>query len=304
MENLYPWFDDVWHCLSDKKDKCSHALLFIGRKGIGKSELLHKFAQFMLCDNSENQGCNCCQSCRWFLAHAHPDYFKLVGDDGVVKVDEVRALKEWLTFAPHYYRRVIVVEDLGNFNIFAQNAFLKILEEPPPKVYFIMATSNLELVLPTVYSRCQPFYLQINFEKVKTWFHRQGISSKFSCFQETPLIAKKYHEKYGVYLPNLINELEICLKNPANFFNLQNIQNQFVLDDLINIYYILMQQLTIFSNNCISFSENYCVDFHNIFVFESWLINLQKTRKQINLNEELIRENLVLRFIEMFGFKK
>lgn len=140
-----------------------HALLFIGPAGIGKRLTAHVFAQAVLCDNRENQACQVCPSCKAFNAHNHPDFYELVPEGASLKIDQIRLLQKEAAFTPRLNQgRVFIIDEAEKMTVQAQNSLLKILEEPPQQVMFILIASNRENLLETIFSRCQ----EIRFELV------------------------------------------------------------------------------------------------------------------------------------------
>ncbi len=306
MEGLYPWLQILWSRLSVKKDHFPSALLIVGKKGIGKSFLLKRLAQLILCSCSvKEEACNLCEDCRWFLTNHHPDFFELDAQEEVIKIDQIRSLQNWLILTPHHQQRVIIVNDVSRFNLFAQNAFLKILEEPPQSTYFMMAASNPSVILPTIYSRCQRFNLYVDHLSAQNWFKAQKIPALFYWLRETPLTAKYFCEQYLDLMPEFLTTLKLFLNKDTYFTDLQKIQRQFKLNDLVKLYYVLAYQLAFPSvDNLISWNKEDVINLQNLLDFEKWLINLNRDLQQVSLNENLIQENLALRFIGLFSAGK
>ena len=125
--------------------------------------LSRSLARQILCMADEQTrtlgGCGTCQSCRQFDAGAHPDRFELIPDaKGTITVDAVRGLVGEIGLRPALSAsKVILVSQVEAMNTAAQNALLKTLEEPPPRVVFVLATTDPQRVLPTILSRCQRF---------------------------------------------------------------------------------------------------------------------------------------------------
>jgi DNA polymerase III subunit delta' len=141
----------------------SHALLFIGPDGIGKRLTAHIFAQNVLCDRKDNQACQVCPSCKAFIANNHPDFYELVPEGASLKIDQIRLLQKEAAFTPRLNQgRVFIIDEAEKMTTQAQNSLLKILEEPPPQVIFILIASNRQNLLETIFSRCQ----EIRFDLV------------------------------------------------------------------------------------------------------------------------------------------
>ena len=139
------------------RGKLSHAYMICGPDGIGKRTLAREMAKAILCADRENAPCGICRACKSYSAGAHPDALHLApgGAAGDIKIGEIRRLKEECAVTPiSGDRRVILIDRAEKMNINAQNAFLKLLEEPEKGNVFVMTCSNVERILPTVRSRC------------------------------------------------------------------------------------------------------------------------------------------------------
>ena len=144
-----------------KENRVSHAYLFSGPDGVGKKLLALEFAKALNCasDKAYSQAEECdCASCRKVDKGIHPDVV-LVEYQGVsdIKVDQIREGVEDKLFLKPFEGsyKVVIVDESERMNRSAQNAFLKTLEEPPPKSVIILLTSRPQALLPTIRSRCQ-----------------------------------------------------------------------------------------------------------------------------------------------------
>ncbi|HWR42870.1 DNA polymerase III subunit delta' [Sporomusa sp.] len=142
-------------------DKMTHALLFAGPAGIGKSLAGKLLAAGILCSGSSTKPCGHCQACIMYSRAAHPD-FTLVRPDGrAIKIDQIRALQHFAALAPAAgLRRVCLIEDAELMTVQAANSLLKLLEEPPPGFVFILVAGTAQPLLPTILSRCRKIQFQ------------------------------------------------------------------------------------------------------------------------------------------------
>ena len=139
------------------RDKIPHAYLFTGIPGIGKTSTARALAMTLNClESVDGEGCGHCLSCRQFKDGNFPDFLCLKPEGKNIKIDQIRELNKKLGFAPVLGKyRVYVICRAQTMTIEAANAFLKILEEPPPQNILILNTTELLNLLPTIVSRCQ-----------------------------------------------------------------------------------------------------------------------------------------------------
>ena len=136
--------------------RLSHAYLFIGTRGTGKTTCARILAKAVNCEHPvDGNPCNECDACRGIEDGSILDVVELdaASNNGV---DDVRMLRDEAIFSPTTVRkRVYIIDEVHMLSKPAFNALLKILEEPPQHLMFILATTELNKVLPTILSRCQ-----------------------------------------------------------------------------------------------------------------------------------------------------
>jgi DNA polymerase-3 subunit gamma/tau len=141
--------------------RVAHAYLFVGPRGIGKTSLARIFAKALDCEKGPTVSPCCeCDMCREIAAGNALDVLEIDGasNNGV---DQVRDLRDQVQFAPARGTfKIIIIDEVHMLSTAAFNALLKTLEEPPPHVKFIFATTEGDKVLPTIISRCQRFDLR------------------------------------------------------------------------------------------------------------------------------------------------
>ncbi|MGI4983682.1 MAG: DNA polymerase III subunit delta' [Janthinobacterium lividum] len=213
---LYPWQHDAWRALGDLRERWPHALLIHGQAGIGKTRFARQLAKALLCEGAQADArpCGACLACHWFEQGNHPDLRAVFpenlapepvegdagapGADGAegdaagkpggrtaskapskeIKVEQVRSLLEFCGIGAHRSgRRVVLLYPAEAMNAAASNALLKTLEEPPEGVVFLIVTSRIERLLPTIVSRCRQWPLGTPAAApAAAWLSAQGVS--------------------------------------------------------------------------------------------------------------------------------
>jgi len=137
----------------------SHAYLFCGPRGTGKTSTGRILAKAVNCltNNSQGEPCNTCPMCQAITEGSALDVIEVDAASNT-GVEDIRSLREKTNYAPNQARyKVYIIDEVHMLSNSASNALLKTLEEPPPHVIFILATTEAHKVLPTILSRCQRF---------------------------------------------------------------------------------------------------------------------------------------------------
>lgn len=140
-----------------RSGKLSHAYLFCGPRGVGKTTAARVLAKTINCMNPtpEGEACNQCESCRAFNEQRSFNIFELDAASNN-SVEDIRQLTEQVAMPPALGRyKVYIIDEVHMLSVTAFNAFLKTLEEPPSYAIFILATTEKHKILPTILSRCQ-----------------------------------------------------------------------------------------------------------------------------------------------------
>jgi DNA polymerase-3 subunit delta' len=152
-----------------RSGRVGHAYLLVGPAGVGRRTVALAFAQLLNCARPDGDACGECTSCRKIAGGNHPDirildiahgrYVETPGKEHKGKdipVDQIRALRQEASYPPYEGKwKVFIVADAERMNQNSANSLLKILEEPPGRVVFVLTAESSVALLPTIVSRCQ-----------------------------------------------------------------------------------------------------------------------------------------------------
>ena len=166
----------------EESQEMTHAWIFTGPPGSGRSSAAIAFAQALIC---KNQGCNKCNDCITAKSGSHPDVEIMRSEGLSIKIDEIRELLTRTSWSPAMGGwRVVVMEDADRLTESAANALLKAIEEPGLRTVWLLCAPTLHDILPTIRSRCRHIQLHTpgNSEVANFLIDRHKIAPKMADF--------------------------------------------------------------------------------------------------------------------------
>ena len=170
-----------------------HAYLFCGPRGVGKTTTARILARAVNCLNPINsEPCNKCDNCISILENKSLDVIEIDGASNN-SVDDVRKLRENARYAPSSGKyKMYIIDEVHMLSNAAFNALLKILEEPPPHLLFVFATTEPHKVLPTITSRCQRYdFKRMEIEDIINQLKYISNNEKISIDEESLMVIAK-----------------------------------------------------------------------------------------------------------------
>ncbi len=177
---VLPWHQELWRRMMTLtgQGRLGHAWLLRGPEGVGKNHFARLLAWRWLCTKAQGEetACGQCRGCALLQAGTHPDLFQVSPQSSQwIAVDQIRGLVEFLSLhGQENDRRVIVISPAEVMNANAANSLLKLLEEPPSGVIFLLVAHGWHRLPATIRSRCQPLVFSIpDPDRVQPWLQDQ-----------------------------------------------------------------------------------------------------------------------------------
>ena len=188
--------NDVKTYLSNsiKQNNILHSYLFLGTEGIGKLLIAKAFAKKILCQNNvKDVECNC-KSCLCFDGKNHPDFLVVNEESESIKIEQIRDITEKVIEKPIISnKKGYIINDCDKMTKEAQNCLLKTLEEPPEFVVLILISSNENLILNTIKSRC----MSIKFDPIADQLLKEYALKNLEYNVINENMLKSFHGSIG-----------------------------------------------------------------------------------------------------------
>ena len=208
---------------SVKNSSISQSYLFSGNDGIGKLLIAREFAKKILCLNNGDDDCDC-KSCKCIDGGNHPD-LNIINEEGeTIKIEKIRELTNKVIERPIISaKKVYIINDSDRMTVEAQNCLLKTLEEPPEFVVIILITSNENMLLNTIHSRC----MTIKFKNIPDDELEKYAKDELGYLQMTKNMLKSFNGSIGKAI--------IQKENSEKYLQVENIVNSLENSDIIDI---------------------------------------------------------------------
>ena len=209
---------------SVKNNTLSQSYLFSGTDGIGKLIMAKEFAKKILCLSDEKKDECDCKSCKCFEGGNHIDY-TLINEAGeTIKIDQIREMTNKIIEQPIISdRKVYIINDCDKMTVDAQNCLLKTLEEPPQFAVIILISSNENVILNTIKSRC----MIIKFKNIS--------NNSLKKYAIENLGYNGITENFLKSLNGSIGQAIIQKENQEKFLSVENFVNDLSSKDIISL---------------------------------------------------------------------
>lgn len=283
-------------------ENISHAYLFSGPKNTGKFRIARTFATILECPNNF---CGTCEDCHLIQKKTHPDVILMSDDGESIKIDQVRELIRKTNLTTQSKYRIIVIENIERMPIEAQNSFLKTLEEPAGKTMFLLTTTQINKVLPTIQSRVRQYsFPNISDDILKKYLNENynsnpNIEEIVNISQGRPGLAINLAKNIEVLIEqrNIYNQIENYLSKNNLSQKMSFVEKLCEDDNLLNLFFdTFYRYLRKLIFDYIENVDNPIKNRFNLEEITNLFESLEKTRYLIqrNVNKKLALENFFL----------
>lgn len=227
----------LWAALESAlvRDRMPGAMLLLAPSFMQLTSLVKRLISHKLCQLMSDTPCGVCQGCRWVQQDAHPDVHFIKPEDGSsgIKIEAIRDLCNHFHARPQQgLCRFVVIEKADKMTISAANALLKMLEEPPEDLFFILIAEQTETLPATILSRCQRYVAQ---SQITGTMDDLALASMYA--EDTPRAI--LYQKRAV----LIQAFETILTGKDSPCMLAEQWSSYELEDILWFLYLLTMQM-------------------------------------------------------------
>lgn len=304
-------------------ERISHSYLFVGPESVGKKTAALNFSKVINClkpryyEKSIIDCCDLCENCKKIDGQIHPDIYLIAPAKNSIKIEQMKEIQAGSQFKPSLARwKIVIIEQAQTMTVEAANCILKILEEPPEYMLFIILATNVFLLPPTVVSRCQLFHFNLlspeliveiledkfNIKPDKALLYSSIANGRADRAIE--LLQKKDLEKFRGDIIDLISG------EKGEYIWKINLEKDKINICKLNVYKISEKMVLSFPSEKLSvFLDFIMLWYRDLFIFKTLksrdkLINIDKLRIIKNEIEHLSLEELQERLDYISKFKE
>lgn len=267
-----------------------HSYLFLGTDGIGKLLIAKEFAKKILCLEESEDNCTC-KSCTCFNGLNHPDFYLINEEGETIKVDSMREVTEKVIEKPIVSRKkVYIINDCDRMTKEAQNCLLKTLEEPPEFVVMILISSNENIILNTIKSRC----MSLKFRNIEDEELLKYSKEVLGYDEVSKNLLKSFYGSIGKAIKlkdskEKYDEIDVLISNLLKKDIIEIMLDGKIIYDKENIYDIL-DYITVCLYSNMNINEKYidCIKY----------VNECADRLRSNSNFDMCVDNLLFKMWE------
>ncbi len=229
---------------SIRRGMVNHAYVIEGEKGMGKKLIASVFAAYLVCENGD--ACGMCESCRLASSFSHPDIITVTPEKKQIGVDDIRQVIKSVSIKPYMAnKKVVIIPDADGITPEAQNALLKVLEEPPSYVVFVILIQNAQLLLDTILSRVMKLVLAPYTEKEVLEALEKAGKSGGAAYENNigKALALANDEAYLALRSDVLNQIELLIQarqisvfETVDFFDKNKAEAAAVLDIMLSYF--------------------------------------------------------------------
>lgn len=300
--------------------KVSHAYIMTGEEGMGRKSLAHAFALTLLCEKGGSEPCMRCHACKQVLSDSHPDLIHVTHEKpGSIGVDDIREqIQDTILVRPYSsYYKIYIVDEAEKMTVQAQNALLKTIEEPPSYAVIILLTTNQDIFLPTILSRC----VQLNLKPLRDSVVKEYLIGKLGVTEHQAAVyaafargnmgraihladSEEFQDLYRKMLFLMVNLKDMDVSELLDYIKVLVEENMDIYEclDFMQLWYrdILMYKVTrdmnllVFKNEYNSINEMSEKCGYDGFEKILQAIDKAKARLDANVNRDLALELMLL----------
>lgn len=291
--------------ISVKNETITHAYLFSGPRGTGKTTMAKILAKMVNCEHPvDGSPCNKCNSCLNILNSSDVIEIDAASNNGV---DEIRDLREKANLVPSTCRyKVYIIDEVHMLTTQAFNALLKILEEPPKHVIFILATTEYHKIPLTITSRCQKFqFNKIDVDKIVSRLHEIADKEKIEIEDDALYEIAKISDGGMRDSINFLDQIRSFDVGKITLNDVYEVCGNVAFEEISSLFINLknndVEKVTLFFENMNLVGKNYSKFFEDVLTFLKDVILYKK-----KVDVKLIRSNIdcVVKIAEIYSIEE